>query len=345
MTSHRPTKNEKRRLRKKEEKEKKDEVVGKSGAGVKVSEPIDGEEDEIVVEYVAASLEDEVGADSSMIDMFKDVFSKFAKPEELLSADTTRHHEDNDASDNPLVPSEESKAGDQLTEADVKKLSKRKKKLVTRLSVAELKQLVNRPDVVEAHDVSSSNPRLLIHLKSSRNVVAVPRHWCHIRKYLQGKRGIEKIPFQLPEFIAETGIARIRESIMEQEALQKSKQKARNRIRPKMGRIDIDYQVLHDAFFKHQTKPKLSGHGDLYYEGKEFEVCRNVSVITAGHDGDRRCLCVVFTGDDEGEEARSVVPRTLSGVGYARWWTSPVVDQYATIWTTSFLPESSYSRS
>lgn len=30
-------------------------------------------------------------------------------------------------------------------------------------------------------------------------------------------------------------------------------------------------QVLHDAFFKHQTKPKLTNLGDLYYEGKEFE--------------------------------------------------------------------------
>ena len=30
-------------------------------------------------------------------------------------------------------------------------------------------------------------------------------------------------------------------------------------------------QVLHDAFFRHQTKPKLSALGDLYYEGKEFE--------------------------------------------------------------------------
>eukprot|EP00595_Chromulina_sp_UTEXLB2642_P001178 CAMPEP_0196763876 /NCGR_PEP_ID=MMETSP1095-20130614/4917_1 /TAXON_ID=96789 ORGANISM="Chromulina nebulosa, Strain UTEXLB2642" /NCGR_SAMPLE_ID=MMETSP1095 /ASSEMBLY_ACC=CAM_ASM_000446 /LENGTH=300 /DNA_ID=CAMNT_0042118025 /DNA_START=324 /DNA_END=1226 /DNA_ORIENTATION=- len=39
-----------------------------------------------------------------------------------------------------------------------------------------------------------------------------------------------------------------------------------------MGKIDIDYQVLHDAFFKYQTKPKLTIHGDLYYEGKEFEV-------------------------------------------------------------------------
>lgn len=30
-------------------------------------------------------------------------------------------------------------------------------------------------------------------------------------------------------------------------------------------------QVLHDAFFKYQTKPKLSGQGEMYYEGKEFE--------------------------------------------------------------------------
>eukprot|EP01036_Dinobryon_divergens_P037758 gene37758-49458_t len=59
---------------------------------------------------------------------------------------------------------------------------------------------------------------------------------------------------------------------MEQEALKKSKQKARDRLTPKMGKIDIDYQVLHDAFFKYQKKPKLSQHGELYYEGKAFEV-------------------------------------------------------------------------
>ena len=42
-------------------------------------------------------------------------------------------------------------------------------------------------------------------------------------------------------------------------------------VRPKLGKIDIDYQKLHDAFFKWQTKPKMTIHGDLYYEGKEFE--------------------------------------------------------------------------
>lgn len=30
-----------------------------------------------------------------------------------------------------------------------------------------------------------------------------------------------------------------------------------------MGKIDIDYQKLHDAFFKYQTKPKMSEFGEV----------------------------------------------------------------------------------
>jgi hypothetical protein len=32
--------------------------------------------------------------------------------------------------------------------------------------------------------------------------------------------------------------------------------------------MDIDYGLMEDAFLKYQTKPKLTNHGDLYYEGK-----------------------------------------------------------------------------
>ena len=46
----------------------------------------------------------------------------------------------------------------------------------------------------------------------------------------------------------------------------KLKAKMRQRVRPKLGKIDIDYQKLHDAFFRYQTKPKMSRHGDIYYE-------------------------------------------------------------------------------
>uniref|UniRef100_A0A8C9TNG2 Splicing factor 3b, subunit 2 n=1 Tax=Scleropages formosus TaxID=113540 RepID=A0A8C9TNG2_SCLFO len=132
-------------------------------------------------------------------------------------------------------------------------------------------ELVARPDVVEMHDVTAQEPKLLVHLKATRNTVPVPRHWCFKRKYLQGKRGIEKPPFELPEFIKRTGIQEMREALQEKEDAKTMKTKMREKVRPKMGKIDIDYQKLHDAFFKWQIKPKLTIHGDLYYEGKEFE--------------------------------------------------------------------------
>jgi splicing factor 3B subunit 2 len=37
-----------------------------------------------------------------------------------------------------------------------------------------------------------------------------------------------------------------------------------------MGKIDIDYQKLHDAFFRYQEKPRMSKFGEAYYEGKEL---------------------------------------------------------------------------
>ncbi|XP_076258581.1 splicing factor 3b subunit 2 [Rhynchophorus ferrugineus] len=154
---------------------------------------------------------------------------------------------------------------------DKSKMSKRKLKKLSRLSVAELKQLVNRPDVVEMHDVTARDPKLLVQLKAHRNTVQVPRHWCFKRKYLQGKRGIEKPPFNLPDFIKRTGIMEMRASLQEKDESKTLKAKMRERTRPKLGKIDIDYQKLHDAFFKWQTKPKMTIHGDLYYEGKEFE--------------------------------------------------------------------------
>ncbi|XP_076442463.1 uncharacterized protein LOC143281241 isoform X2 [Babylonia areolata] len=156
-------------------------------------------------------------------------------------------------------------------EDEANKISKKKLKKMTRLSVAQLKQLVTRPDVVEMHDVTAKDPRLLVHLKATRNTVPVPRHWCYKRKYLQGKRGIEKQPFELPDFIRATGIEDMRAALQEKEEQKNLKAKMREKVRPKLGKIDIDYQKLHDAFFRFQTKPKMTIHGDLYYESKEFE--------------------------------------------------------------------------
>lgn len=224
----------------------------------------------------------EVGDDPAL-DEFREIFKKFSTAEELCGTtggggEEGAGEDDDEKEDKPAgggVKKEDEEEDDDEDDDGKPKMSRKQRKRLNRLSVAELKQLVARPDVVEAHDVTSQDPKLLVYIKAYRNTVPVPRHWCLKRKYLQGKRGIEKPPFDLPEFIKATGIQKQREAMEEKLKLQTARQKMRERVNPKMGRMDIDYAVMEDAFLRYQTKPRLTAHGDLYYEGKEFEIRRH----------------------------------------------------------------------
>lgn len=156
-------------------------------------------------------------------------------------------------------------------EGNEPKISKKKRKELNKLSVAELKAMVHKPEIVEWTDTSAADPRLLIQLKAHRNVVPVPTHWSLKREYLSSKRGVEKAPFALPKFISETGISEMRDAALDKQEQSSLKQKQRERVQPKMGRLDIDYQKLYEAFFRFQTKPELTRYGEIYYEGKEYE--------------------------------------------------------------------------
>ncbi len=72
----------------------------------------------------------------------------------------------------------------------------------------------------------------------------------------------------LIEYIKATGIMQLRQTNRGHIGIQA---KAKERAHPKLGRLDIDYQKLHDAFFRFQTKPTFSSHGDVYFEGREFD--------------------------------------------------------------------------
>ncbi|KAL6784438.1 hypothetical protein ACKKBF_B01795 [Auxenochlorella protothecoides x Auxenochlorella symbiontica] len=204
------------------------------------------------------------------------IMQRFGRVEDMLGtsgaeADEAEERNGGAADGRGDGEAQEQDPGSSDEEGGEAQLSKKKLRAASRLKVAELKQACARPDVVEIWDVTAADPKLLVHLKGYRNTVPVPRHWSQKRAYLQGKRGIEKAPFQLPDFIEATGIGEMRQAYLEKAETQKLKSKARERMQPKMGKLDIDYQVLHDAFFKYQNKPRLSKLGELYYEGKEFE--------------------------------------------------------------------------
>lgn len=148
-------------------------------------------------------------------------------------------------------------------------LSRKRARRLNRPSVAQLKQVVDKPEIVEWTDVAAQDPQLLIHLRGYRNMIPVPSHWGQKRDYLASKRGVAKQPYELPSFIRDTGIQEMRNPHDAQ--TQSLRQKMRERVQGKLGKLDVDYQKLHDAFFRYQTKPPLTVYGEVYYEGKEFE--------------------------------------------------------------------------
>lgn len=214
---------------------------------------------------LSASLED-----NDTFAAFSDVFARFQSRAEEQAASGSNGELDGKGE---IIYSDDDQMSESEEEDSKNKIvSKRKQRQLRRLTVAELKQIVKKPELVDGEDVTSTDPRLLIHLKSSRNTIPVPPHWSLKRDYLQNKKGIEKPPFQLPSYIAATGIAEMKDALKEKEGEQTLKAKTRERVQPKMGKVNIDYQKLHDAFFRFQTKPdNLTGFGEVYYEGKEFE--------------------------------------------------------------------------
>ncbi|KAI9689438.1 MAG: hypothetical protein M1822_010089 [Bathelium mastoideum] len=199
-----------------------------------------------------------------LYDQYKDILGKFSEPDKEDPSAKDPEKPEVFFDDDDDIPDEEQ-------ENAQPKLSKKARKRQNKLSIAELKAVVKHPEMVEWTDADASDPKLLVALKSYRNVVPVPSHWSLKREYLSSKRGIEKPPFQLPKFIADTGIAEMRDAVLEKQDQQTLKQKQRERVQGKLGKLDIDYQKLYEAFFRFQTKPELTRYGEVYYEGKEYE--------------------------------------------------------------------------
>jgi splicing factor 3B subunit 2 len=176
-----------------------------------------------------------------------------------------------------------------------RRMGRKKKKAVNRLTVGELKQLVRRPDVVEVSAPPSNSKSAVVGRHSARSAHAdspqgVPQHnrrptpleqqapllarqARHRKGCISAARLVHSSSdLTVLDFIEATGIAAMRNAMREKDDGKSAKSKAKERMQPRMNRLDIDYQVLHDAFFKYQTKPKMTRHGDMYYEGKEFEV-------------------------------------------------------------------------
>lgn len=250
-------------------------------------------EENIEIEYI----DEDPKSKSKFYDDFKNVFEYFVIPKkekkETQSEDEHNELELNDDNFNRDFDNYEDgdfkgDIGEFTGVENTKKISKKKRKLLNRMKISDLKQKTIHPEVVEAWDVTAQDPVLLVFLKSVKNSIQVPQHWSQKRKFLQNKRGILKQPFNLPEFIEATGISKVRDTLSADK--KNLKTKMRERMQPKLGKLDIDYQILHDAFFKHQTKPTLTIFGDIYYENKEYE--NKMKIYKPGRISEKLRVCL-----------------------------------------------------
>jgi splicing factor 3B subunit 2 len=248
------------RNRQKRERKKKEKELRRKQDKEESEKKEEKKEEEVEIEYVSEPV---------AVDGMEDVMQKFQERAAVVTSVVTDDEVKGAVADDDDEDEDEDEATNNY--------SKRQLRQTLRPSVAVLKRRVRRADLVEAHDITAPDPDFLICLKGLPGTVPVPRHWGRKRKYLQGKRGFEKPPFQLPDFILKTGIADLRDTVSENEAGKSAKQTNRGRVAPKMGAMDVDYRTLHEAFFQHQTKPTdLTRQGDLYYEGKEMETRNRV---------------------------------------------------------------------
>lgn len=217
---------------------------------------------------------------SKLQEQFGAVLDRFKIPIEKSSSDSGIEHtnslvhqakgtEDQVREDNNTQDEEDKKP-------DMKEMSKRKLRKLTKPSLSQLKSSSIYPQVIEWYDCDAPYPFLLATIKSSKNVVPIPGHWQMKREYLSGRSLMEKRPFELPNIIKQTDIEIMRKTLPDKEAAQNDtslKEISRARVQPKMGSLDIDYKKLHDVFFKlgANWKPEvLLPFGDVYYENRNL---------------------------------------------------------------------------
>jgi len=269
-----------------------DEEVGNGQVGIDLENDEKHESEYEVPEslFELESTSDAVGIDSEFAEL-REVYSKFiekvdSRPSERNSVPGENAHQISTAKDSDAEHSLSSSsdsdynsvnAADRISRkvrsdlARSSRESRRVKKLgKQRIPLAELKEKAERPDLIEPWDANAKDPLLLAQLKAAQGSVQVPEHWRLKRKYLQVKRGLEKTPYELPAFLLETKVAELRAAQNEAELRKSLKQRQREKARPKTAGA-ADARVLRDAFFRFQTKPALSQHGELYYELREAD--------------------------------------------------------------------------
>lgn len=163
------SKNKKKKKKKKKRAQRRQqEEAAKKAAGEKKGDAATAaaDQDDVDVEYVQETIDSK----DPFYYQFLLIFEKFKLQEPEKPKTDAAPATDPSAIAQRLLERKKPADLDEKDDDDMKveekpKLSKRKLKKLSRMTIAELKQKVNRPELVEMHDVTAKDPVLLLHLK------------------------------------------------------------------------------------------------------------------------------------------------------------------------------------
>eukprot|EP00477_Mikrocytos_mackini_P001257 GAHX01001343.1.p1 GENE.GAHX01001343.1~~GAHX01001343.1.p1 ORF type:complete len:281 (-),score=49.89 GAHX01001343.1:312-1154(-) len=129
--------------------------------------------------------------------------------------------------------------------------------------ILDLKLASFDPSLVDIEDANSPCPIQNIKIKSSRYSTPFPSAWRLNSKTKLNSGRYDRKEYVLPPNVAATGIQQLKKISLSLEELNKIKRAKIQTLNPIMGRINIDYKILHDAFFQFEYLPKFSGFGEI----------------------------------------------------------------------------------
>ncbi|GME71239.1 unnamed protein product [Ambrosiozyma monospora] len=260
----RKSKNQLRRERAKLKKQEQSATTNTTSTTTTI--PIESKNDSIVtkdnddideeIEIEVPEINSEVLKDPSFSE-FKNIFKKFEivqptnssetnvpetdKNGELLDSDNEDTKDKKDVDDRGESEDDDDSDDD---DDDETKMTKRQIKKKYHIPLSFLKAESSDPQLIGPTDADADDPRLFVYLKTLHNAVPIPKHWASKRAFLAGKKGFERPPFELPKFILDTGILEMRDTSGNKEDDTTLKQRMRERVQPKMGQLDIDFNKL-----------------------------------------------------------------------------------------------------
>lgn len=167
--------------------------------------------------------------------------------------------------DAPAAEPEEPQALQTELHADTPATGTVGKRKRLKMALVDVKCIAERPEIVQWFDADAPDPPLLVALKAVPGVVQVPAHWQNRSEYLNSR--LPRVHnYELPQNIKDTGIMEMRDVFAEDASL---RQKTRERVQPKLGKMDVDYRKFHAAIYHFQRKPPLSGYGEIYTETRD----------------------------------------------------------------------------